>query len=180
MTQNKSKPRNDSSGILLRLDSYDDIFSDFDPRPYEARALSRDFLMEARHASTDKDDNLTLTFLVPANKRNTTHELLIKRRLRNHFRKHVNQLQQEKRKIASHGAYFILAGVILMVLGAYVLSRSFTSRFYQSFLVVLLEPASWFFFWEGLSQIIFDSKKLNTDIEFYRKMERSMLLFASE
>ena len=34
------------SEISLLLDSYDDIFSDFDPRPYNQRALSQDFLAE--------------------------------------------------------------------------------------------------------------------------------------
>ena len=42
------------SEISLSLDNYDDIFSDFDPRPFSQRALSDDFLIEAKKASRDK------------------------------------------------------------------------------------------------------------------------------
>ena len=33
--------------VSLWLDTYEDIFSDFDPRPYGQRALSEDFVAEA-------------------------------------------------------------------------------------------------------------------------------------
>ena len=36
------------SEISLILDTYDDMFSSFDPRPYSQRALSEDFLSEAK------------------------------------------------------------------------------------------------------------------------------------
>lgn len=36
------------SEISIWLDNYDDIFSDFDPRPYSQRSLSDDFLAEAK------------------------------------------------------------------------------------------------------------------------------------
>jgi hypothetical protein len=41
--------------IKLMLDTYDDIFSDFDPRPFSQRTLSEDFLEEARKASREKE-----------------------------------------------------------------------------------------------------------------------------
>lgn len=44
----------DKAEISLVLDTYDDIFSDFDPRPYGERALSSDFLDEAKKAARDK------------------------------------------------------------------------------------------------------------------------------
>ena len=53
------------SEISLIIDTYDDIFSDFDPRPYSQRALSDDFLLEARKASKDKvSGTFELNFLV--------------------------------------------------------------------------------------------------------------------
>ena len=38
--------------ISIVLDSYDDLFSDFDPRPYRIRALSDDFLLECKKSKT--------------------------------------------------------------------------------------------------------------------------------
>ena len=42
----------DKAQVSLVLDTYDDIFSDFDPRPYDQRALSGDFLDAARHGTS--------------------------------------------------------------------------------------------------------------------------------
>ena len=53
------------SEISILLDNYDDIFSDFDPRPYSERSLSDDLLNEARKASRDKNTGrLELRFLI--------------------------------------------------------------------------------------------------------------------
>ena len=53
------------SNISLSLNSYDDIFSGFDPRPYSQRALSDDFLAESKRASRDKElDGVELIFLI--------------------------------------------------------------------------------------------------------------------
>ncbi|NYT12918.1 MAG: hypothetical protein GKC01_00225, partial [Candidatus Methanofastidiosa archaeon] len=58
--------------ISLILDSYDDLFSDFDPRPYSVRGLSDDFLIECRRAVRGiktESPVLELRLLVPKNKR---------------------------------------------------------------------------------------------------------------
>ena len=47
--------------IPLVLDSYDDIFSDFDPRPYSERAMSGDFLLECKKASAEKKKKIHLS-----------------------------------------------------------------------------------------------------------------------
>ena len=55
-----------AGAVSLWLDTYEDIFSDFDPHPYGQRALSEDFLAEARRAVRDRRDEVPeLRFLVP-------------------------------------------------------------------------------------------------------------------
>src|SRR3989344_8520573 len=81
--------------ISLILDSYDDIFSDFDPRDYSEKSLSDDFLVECKKAAIDKNDKLELRFLVPKQKRNLIEEVLIKKRLKEHFQKHFKEKKEE-------------------------------------------------------------------------------------
>ena len=69
--------------ITIQLDTYDDIFSDFDPRPYSSRALSEDFIKEIkRHYMEDKRGRFEVHFTIPASERNIGDEGLIKKRLR--------------------------------------------------------------------------------------------------
>ena len=57
------------SQISMWMDSYDDIFSDFDPRPSSQRSISDDFLIESRRAAKDKvTGTFELKLLIPDNK----------------------------------------------------------------------------------------------------------------
>lgn len=167
--------------IILRLNSYDDVFSDFDPRLYTQRALSVDFLEEIERASRDKNmGQLELNFLISKYKRDGHKENQIKKRLRDHFKKHHSMFEKDKQGIIKNGMIFIFTGILLMFLATFVLYTYQGSSLAATFLVVLFEPGGWFFFWEGLNQIIFESKKINPKLEFYKKMHKSRIDFFSE
>jgi hypothetical protein len=169
------------SEISLWLDHYDDIFSDFDSRPYSQRALSDDFLTETKKASRDKEfGKITLKLLVPFDKRDIPTENIIKKRLKEHFKKHNIRLHEEKRKFVVEGMTFVLVGTLLMVIASYVIFKKYSElNFMMNFVIILLEPAGWFFFWEGLRQSIIESRQKNPDVEFYEKMESCTISFIS-
>lgn len=167
------------SEISLWLDTYDDIFSDFDPRPYSQRALSDDFLYEAKKASRDKSiGTIELQFLLPLSKRSPSHEFVIRRRLHDHFKRHALLLEKDASTITHRGVLFILLGVFVMFIASLILFEQRES-FFLSFLIVVMEPAGWFLFWEGLHLIVFESKKLHPDLDFYKKMARCEIHFLS-
>lgn len=167
------------SEISLWLDSYDDIFSDFDPRPYAERALSDDFLAEAKKASRDKaSGTIELQFLVPKDKRNEHQERVIKKRLRDHFRRHFQLLQKEKKDTRKKGTMFVVIGMLLMLVATFIAFNRYNElTIFMAFLVVLLEPAGWFLFWQGLDLVIFKSKEISPEIEFYEKMTKCEISF---
>jgi hypothetical protein len=166
--------------ISLILDNYDDIFSDFDPRPFSQRALSDDFLLEAKKASVDKPSGqIELKFMIPASERNSGIEATIKKRLREHFKRHAEQLQQEYKKFVRQGIHFVSIGMGFMVLTAIILYMNKKGNFIANFMIILLEPASWFLFWEGMRQVIFESKEKKPHVEFYEKMSTCEIKFMS-
>ena len=166
------------SEISLVLDDYDAIFSDFDPRPFSERALSDDFLLEAKKASRDKEfGNIQLKFLMPQGKRSTATESTIKKRLHEHFKKHYHRLRNEMGGIIKKGIVFTIIGIVLMFIASYILLKESEKTLMISFLIILLEPAGWFLFWEGLGQVIFEAKKKKPDLEFYEKMAKSEMEF---
>ncbi|MBI4652464.1 hypothetical protein HY745_14550 [Candidatus Desantisbacteria bacterium] len=73
--------------VSLQIDSYDDIFSDFDPRPFSERTLSDDFLLESKKAFREKESGrFELRFLIPIKERKLESEKIIKKRLTDHFK----------------------------------------------------------------------------------------------
>lgn len=166
--------------IPLWLDSYNDIFSDFDSRHISQRALSVDFLEEAKRASRDKSmDHLSLTLLMPAAKRNPKDEALIRRRLREHFEKHYKESCIESVGMIKKGIMMLLIGIMFMGIATYILWEYQHSTLLTNFLVVLFEPAGWFSFWEGLNLILFKANRNKDTKEFNRKMSKCAIIFMS-
>src|SRR3989338_3364035 len=110
MKHKKEEETVKEGNISLILDSYQDLFSDFDPRPYNVKALSDDFLLECKRASVDKEEKLELRFLVPKNKRNVHDESEIRKRLKSHFQKHFKEKEREIKEIQRNGLIWFFLG----------------------------------------------------------------------
>ncbi len=170
----------DNSDISFVLDGYNDLFSDFDPRGFSKRSLSFDFLQEAERAARDKKNGRTgLNFLMPNDLRKKKDEDAIRKRLKEHFRKHLHSLEEDRSKILKRGFLFIFAGIIAMSIATFLLYRHQDVSVLATFLIILLEPGSWFLFWEGLNQTVFESDKSKPRLEFYRKMDSAKIDFLS-
>lgn len=161
--------------IPLILDSYEDIFSDFDPRPYSEKALSNDFLLECKKASVDKKERINLKLFVPKQKRNSLDEVKIKKRMMEHFRKHLRMKKGEISKIKLHGFNWLVVGSFMMLIAAFLLN--YKGPFWFNLLITLVQPAGWFFMWEGLGKIFITSKEKIPDYIFYKKMSNVRISF---
>ncbi|MFH0978112.1 MAG: hypothetical protein V1837_02300 [Candidatus Woesearchaeota archaeon] len=158
------------------LESYDDIFSDFDPRPYSERALSDDFLNECRKASIDKGYDLELRFLVPGRKRRATDEEHIRHRLMEHFQKHFIQKEIEQKAIKRQGWAWAIIGICMIFVAALI---SNFEGLINKFLLVVFEPGGWFTTWTGLDKIFSDAPRRMPEYKFYKKMASSQIIFNS-
>ena len=166
------------SEISLWLDNYDDIFSDFDPRPYSLRSLSDDFLLEAKKASRDKDANrLELRFLISQEHRDPKVEATIKKRLRDHFKKHMESSKKAHWNLIRQGLSFVALGILLMIMATFMLVSDEETNFMRGFFIVLLEPAGGFLFWEGMHLIVFESKEHLPEQDFYKQMANCEITF---
>jgi hypothetical protein len=172
--EHKSSNLTETQEILIRLEHHDDIFSDFDIRPYTHRSLSVDFLEEMKRAIIDKEDTgIDLALHVPEKERNESHEAIIKERLAGHFKRHHHLLLKDKRRVLKLGGSMVGLGIIFMIAATSIIFKDPSHSLLLSFLVVFLEPAAWFLLWEGMDQIIFNSKNINPELSFYRKMSDS-------
>lgn len=167
------------SEVSLILDTYDDIFSDFDPRPYSVRTLSEDFLSEVKRRGTGRmPKDIELTFLIPRKLKDTKQESVIEKRLHNYFQRHYDLIRREIRGIKEKGGLIVLAGAITGVFAA-ALYPFHTDNFLMTLAIVILEPASWFTMWTGLEDIFHTSKQRKPDLEFYRMMSKCKIDFLS-
>ncbi|HIH21333.1 MAG TPA: hypothetical protein HA222_01565 [Candidatus Diapherotrites archaeon] len=168
------------SPISIHVDSYDFIFDDFDPRPFSQRALSDDFLREAKKFALEvKPGVLELNFLIHESIRKQEIEATIKKRLHEHFRKSLAESKKEHDWIVKKGSIMVLAG-FAMTLGAAAIGYYFGEASFLFVLIfVILEPAGWFTFWTGLDQLFYEARKTRPNLEFYAQMSKAEINFQS-
>lgn len=165
--------------ISIWLDNYDDIFSDFDPRPYSDRALSDDFLAEVRKVSKEREEHIgELKLLMPSDKRSGEQEEVITKRLHNHFRRNHAQYERQYKSAFKKGLTFTLSGMLLMLAASY-LSAMRSEFFFIHVLLVISEPSGWFLVWSGLDTVFYTSKQSKKELDFYGKLSKSKVAFFS-
>ena len=164
--------------VSLWIDNYEDIFSDFDPRPYSQRSLSDDFLTEAKKmARGAKEGTMQLRFLVPRSLRKSAHEQLIRKRLHEHFTYHHARLVRETKGNVRNGILLAILGFALMAVAAFLAHQYDT--LWAIIIIVLFEPAGWFTVWYGFEKIFYTAKEKAGDLEFYERMSKASIVFES-
>lgn len=163
--------------VSIGLDSYEDIFSDFDPRPFHERNISDDFLYELKKVSGESDQAVTdLQLLMPPKARDPANEEVIAKRLHAHFRKNFGLLQTEMKGKKKKGALLTFSGCILMLFASYV-SLIKSGNILLHTLLVILEPAGWFMIWTGLDILFGSFKKGRPERDFFNKISKSKIVF---
>ncbi len=167
--------------ITIMLDTYDDIFSDFDPRPYQERQLSEDFLKEIqRRYMEDKKGRFEVRFTIPAAERDVNEEALIKRRLREHFAFMGAREKELIRATKMRGYLYILVGTLVLlgdVTAFFVLNE--TSLLYQ-ILSIMLVPAGWYGTFTGIGKVVDEPFEAAEQKKVFEKFEKAAFIFMSE
>ena len=165
--------------IDLWIDCYDDVFSDFDLRPFSARNISDDFLHEVKKVSHESDAPVNeLKLLMPQKARNEAFEAIITKRLHSHFVKNQHYFLKKKRTARKKDFLFICAGIAMMTCASLVSSAK-SSYFLMHTLLMIIEPAGWFLVWTGMGNIIESMRVEKPELDFYNKMLKSKVTFLS-
>jgi len=165
--------------ISLWIDSYDDIFSDFDQRPFYVRNISDDFLHEVKKVTQENNYHISeLRLYIPEKTRNKETESTIMKRLHSHFHKNQHYFLRKKKTEQKRDLLLTFLGFSLMFTAG-IISSAYSTHFFMHWLLVIIEPAGWFFVWIGMESIITSSRKEKPELDFYTKMHKSKITFLS-
>lgn len=169
----------DMKELELWLDSYDDIYSDFDSRHYVKRRISEDFLHELRTEMKYKEHYASdMVLLLPQNCRDQTSEKIIADSLSDFFSNLFRFHHDKCRKKLSNGILLFVLGICIMLLNSWI-SYRFAESFPVIGLRVLLEPAGWFFLWAALDFLFYDFTELKKERNFYKGLSEMHIHFKS-
>lgn len=165
--------------LNIWIDSYDDLFSDFDSRHFTERAVSDDFLLQMHKLTEEKEDFIkTLHFQIPAKLRDENSEKIIIARLSADFKSEFIRYSAELNSSRRNGIVMTLIGLVAFATTILIMSLE-GNKLWQNFLRVLFEPAGWFLIWSGLDKIFFSGKPIKRKRDFYARLEKSKVEFVS-
>jgi len=161
--------------IVLALDTYEDIFSDFDIRDFNERAFSIDFLDElrVRARKPTEDERLSIVLLVPAMDRKPEDESLILERMRSFFSDRSAVYSRRARKSRLTSFLHIAIGLAFLLAGNLLAERLALPSLFGDFLLI---PA-WFFVWSGLDQLIHGREEILLKEKYYARLCDARTMF---
>lgn len=166
-----------SRNVSIWLDSYDDIFSDFDPRPYSERNISDDFIDETKKFYSEKESDVQLfILLMPEARRNKETEAVIIKRLNHYFKKNYQNMLVLQGSENRKGILFLITGILMMIIAGYI-SLIKSGDLLLHTLFVIFEPAGWFLMWVGFDTLLHYSKKEKPEVSLFNKMTKSKISF---
>lgn len=160
--------------IDIALDTYDDIFSDFDIRNYRYRQISRDFLdeLKIRMRQSSPATTITIALLVPPAERTPRHEKFITRRLELFFRERTLTYKQKSRKNLHDTLCFAMLGFLLLFFANF-----FANKVPSIFSDFLLIP-SWYLIWSAFEKVFSQRKLLNERRSYYSALSKATIGFS--
>jgi hypothetical protein len=161
--------------IAIALDTYDDLFSDFDIRGYGVRALSKDFLDELRvrlRRSWTKP-NLSIVLLIPAKGRSAKNEKLIVERIHAFFAERQEHYRREDKKAMLRSLLFVAIGLALSVAANIFVQRIATLPLFNDFILI----PSWFFVWSGFELFNKNREEIGQKKKYYAALSDSRTIF---
>jgi len=165
--------------LNLWLDSYDDIYSDFDSRHYLKRRISEDFLYELRTEMKYKEPHAgDMVLLLPRERRNEEAEKLISNSLIDFFSSQFRFHQDKCRSKLNKGILLFAGGIVVILINSWI-SYTGAKSFPLISLKVLLEPAGWFLLWAALDFLFYDYAELKKEKKFYQDLSEMHVHFKS-
>lgn len=170
--------------VDLALDTYDDIFSDFDPSPYSSRIISTDLISEImrRHRET-KEGEIEVRFSIPGDLRNRDDEEVIRARLRDYF-----QWQAEKVRGSLSGNRRKATALLFGGLGLVTLHRLLSESLDQGTVNQIykwfenpVELLGWIATWNGVDRLFLQKPEEQLERQAaFERFSRAKFVFVSE
>ena len=168
----------DLKEIAIVIDTWDDVFSDFDPRPLNERTVSGDFVEELkkRYRETERG-KFVITIYAPIFLKDSNSERMVTQRLKKHFR-HVFLLKKKNiigRRV--RGLIFVAVGISSLTFLTLATYYKFLTTLTLEISAIILMPLGWFGFWEGLSKLIDTSPAFIREEKLFEKLSKASYQF---
>ena len=176
--QSYYKPSKKNNGFIIEiaLDSYSDIFNDFDPSPFKRRDLNPDLFNYLEDCSTDIP--LKYPIIIQFNIPKGMHLSSQEQRIKDGFKTYYSYLQfTEQNKYKTLFIQSIRNSLVAFLLLLIGLTLEFHSNIIISALSNVIIIGGWVFIWQAISLMVFERNKYKYKILNYKRISDAPVIF---
>ena len=172
------KKINELREVAIAIDTWDDVFSDFDPSPLSERTLSEDFIIELkqRYRETSRGDFI-ITICAPQSLNDKKSEKTVAKRLKRHFLHQALLRKKENIRTRIRGIIFVICGIGFLTFLTLITYYKMFNDLVIDIISIVLMPLGWFGIWEGFSKIVDIKPAVMQDQMFCEKLAKAQYKF---
>ena len=162
--------------VDITLDSYRDVYSEWDYSPFINRDLDDDlfdYLMECSYEIGVRRD-LVISFYLPEKLKDENKEMRSIEGFRHYFSYRIRKLKGEQIRQIRNTIMLAAIGVVMLVL-AYFLESAIPVDFFSKTIVEGLYIGAWVALWELFTIWFFSITKLNYMLKHYRRLQHVVI-----
>jgi hypothetical protein len=168
----------DINAISIAIDTYDDIFSDFDPRDILDRDLSEDFINELRHRHRQNPKGkYDVVLVAPKAIEDQGVEKKIVSRLNRYFHQKYSRYKKSINDLRIRGGVYVVFGMALLSILTLLAYYRKLESLKLELVGIIFMPLGWFGIWEGFSKMIELPFKLENDTQVYKRLSKASYKF---
>lgn len=161
---------NDKAYIIdVSLDSYDDIYDEWDPSPFKKRDIEDEFDDFIRDSSSDIPIKykLIIELFLPESERNTMKEKLLLQAYDNFYRFNLRRAKKEKQALRKKAVNYLILALSFLFIGYFYepLEESIFLKVFKEGIFI----GGWVFLWEVFTVLFIT---LNTHMKAIKTIER--------
>ncbi|MBW4484230.1 MAG: hypothetical protein KME14_16970 [Tildeniella torsiva UHER 1998/13D] len=170
---------NNAYMIEVSLDSYTDIFSEWDPAPFKRRELDSDlqFYLENSADEIPTQHSIEVCFTLPPGTRDEAMEQEVRAGLGNSLDFKIYLLKKEIKLINTRTFRYVLAGLGTLLV-ARLIAEPAEFNVVTSVLTEGLFIGGWVFLWEAVSLFFFSNRDLYYRYRTYKRLRGSQVIFS--
>jgi hypothetical protein len=163
--------------IEVSLDSYDDVYDDWDPSPFKKRDIEDEFNDFIVNSSEDIPLNLDIAIVLylPMPKKDEKKEAALLSAYKNYYGYALERRDRNKANLHGKIFFYLLLSILLLTTG-YFFFRGEQTVFFK----VLHEGifiGGWVFLWEFFTSIFITRRELQRQYRLYKRLYQAQIRF---
>lgn len=159
--------------VVIDLDTYRDVYSEWDYSPMSNRDLDEDlheYLMDCSGEIGIRRD-MVIDFFVPSEIVNESRESRSIQGFRQYFAYRIRKIKAERMRKIKNSIIFFIVGTALLISATFI-EDIITSNYVYKILSEGLFIGGWVAIWEIFSIIFFEVNELNYKIRHFKRLQK--------